>query len=316
LEISFREHPYHVPHTLSILAHAKTAVKDKISQKTRLWNIYAKLMKKNSYPDVFHFSATDAKLIRDGKDGMRGTVTEKEFQEYLGLIGGGEEGLRRWEKELSENTGLPEGTSLVVLNANPFTTGHRYLVSIAAKRSRHVLVLVIQGKPESGGRGNHENTGIVFPFEERLGMTKTGLADMDGITVMPSGPYIISRDDFPQDFLSDEMGKVPAHAALDSMVICHVCNALGIRSIFAGDEPRDEMSEIHLNALRTACAGEGIQLRVAERKRLGEKYISSSMVRQDIADGNMDEAVLLAPSLAGHSAKDLALRYRPDVDQV
>lgn len=305
-----------MPHTLLILTHAKTAVKDKISQKTPLRNIYAGLMKKNSYPGVFHFSATGAKLIRYGKDDMRGTVTDKEFNAYLGLIGDGEEGLKLWEKQLSESIGLPEGTSLVVLNANPFTTGHRYLVSLARSRSRHVLVLVIQGRPESGGRGNHENTGIVFPFGERLRMTKEGLSDMDGITVIPSGPYVISRDDFPADFLSDEMGKVPAHAALDSMVICHVCNSLGIRSIFAGDEPRDEMSEIHLNALRTACAGSGIQLRVAERKRLGERYISSSMVRQDIADGNMEEAVLLAPSLAGHSAQDLALRYRPDVDQV
>ena len=251
-----------------------------------------------------------------GNDGMRGTVTEKEFHGYLGLIGDGEDGLKLWEKQLSESTNLPEGTSLVVLNANPFTTGHHYLVSIARRRSAHVLVLVIRGKPESGGKGNHENTGIVFPFTERLDMTKKGLADIDCVTVMPSGPYIISRDDFPKDFLSDEMGRIPAHAALDSMVICHVCRALGIRSIYAGDEPRDEMSEIHLNALRASCASSGIQLRVAERKRLGERYISSSMVRQDIADGNIEEAVLLSPSLAGHSAEDLALRYRPDVDQV
>jgi len=251
-----------------------------------------------------------------GNDVMRGTVTEKEFHDYLHLIGDGEEALELWEKQLSENIAIPEGTSLVVLNANPFTTGHRYLVSLARKRSGHVLVLVIQGKPESGGKGNHENTGIVFPFTERLEMTRNGLDDLDGVTVLPSGPYIISRDDFPKHFLSEEMGRIPAHAALDSMVICHVCNALGIKSIFAGDEPRDEMSEIHLNALRAACASSGIQLRVAERKRLGEKYISSSMVRQDIADGYMDEVVLLAPSLAGHSAEDLALRYCPDVDQV
>ena len=273
-------------------------------------------MKKNSYPYIFHFTAADGKLSRYGKVGMRFEIKEKEFHEYLGLIGDGEEGLKLWEKQLSGISGIPEGSSLVVLNANPFTTGHRYLVEIARRRSTHVLVLVITGKPESGGKGNHENTGIVFPFRERLDMTEKGLANMDGVTVLPSGPYIISRDDFPQDFLSREMGRVPAHAALDSMVICHVCRALGIKSIFAGDEPRDEMSEIHLNALRSACSSFGITLRVAERKRLGEKYISSSMVRQDIADGNMEEAVLLAPSLAGHSAQDLALRYCPDVDQV
>ena len=50
---------------------------------------------------------------------------------------------------------------------------------------------------------------------------------------------------------------------------------------FAGDEPRDEMSEIHLNTLRQMCAQSNIVLKVAERKRIGDKYISSSLVRQD-----------------------------------
>ena len=106
------------------------------------------------------------------------------------------------------------------------------------------------------------------------------------------------------------MGKVPAHAVLDSMVLCHICRALGISKMFAGDEPRDEMSEIHLNALRTECAASNIVLKVAERKRLGEKYISSSMVRQDIADGKEDEIRQIVPKivvgyisgLSGHSA--------------
>ena len=223
-------------------------------------------------------------------------LTEETFEAYLNLIGGGTEALKLWESQLASEIGTPEDRSLIVINANPFTIGHRYLVEVASKRSSGVLVLVIQGKPESGGKGNHENTGIVFPFTERLEMTRKCLSGMDDVTVIPSGPYLISRDDFPDGFLADRMGKVPAHAVLDSMVICHICRALGIKKIFAGDEPRDEMSEIHLNALRTACADAGIMLRVAERKRLGEKYISSSLVRQDIADGKTDEVRQLVPA--------------------
>ena len=222
-------------------------------------------------------------------------LTEEIFEEYLNLIGEGKEALNCWENRLASGISIPEDSSLMVINANPFTSGHRYLAEIASRRSSRVLVLVIQGRPESGGKGNHENTGIVFPFPERIEMTRKCLSGMDNVTVIPSGPYVISRDDFPDGFLSDRMGKVPAHAVLDSMVICHICRALGIRKVFAGDEPRDEMSEIHLNALRAACAGAGIMLRVAERKRLGEKYISSSLVRQDIADGKKDEVRLLVP---------------------
>ena len=233
--------------------------------------------------------------FRTGDLFMLGGLTEGTFEEYLGLIGGATDSLELWERQLASETDTPEDTSLVIINANPFTAGHRYLAEIASRRSSRVLVMVIQGKPESGGKGNHENTGIVFPFKERLEMTRRCLSDLINVTVIPSGPYVISRDDFPEGFLSNVMGRVPAHAVLDSMVICHICRALGIRKVFAGDEPRDEMSEIHLNALRSACADAGIMLRVAERKRLGEKYISSSLVRQDIADGKTDEVRLLVP---------------------
>ncbi len=183
----------------------------------------------------------------------------------------------------------------MVFNANPFTTGHRYLAEIAARRSKGLLVLVIQGRPESGGKGNHENTGIEFSFKDRMEMTTMALSDMDDVIVLPSGPYIISRDDFPKGYLSETMGAAPAHAALDSMVFCHVCRSLGISSAFAGDEPRDELSEIHLNALRQECAGNSIMLKVAERKRLGDRYISSSLVRQALEDKKMDEVRSLVP---------------------
>ena len=248
--------------------------------------------------------------MQDGKDAMQNNISENNFNRYLEFIGDGREGLEKWENQLKTKINGLDDMSLVVFNSNPFTSGHRYLVEIAARRSKRVLVLVIQGRPESGGKGNHETTGIAFGFNDRLTMTERCLSDMEGVTVLPSGPYVISRDDFPDGFLSDRMGKVPAHAILDSMVLCRICGALGIMKMFAGDEPRDEMSEIHLNALRTQCAQDKIVLKVAERKRLGEKYISSSMVRQDIADCKEDEIRQIVPEivlgyisgLSGHSA--------------
>lgn len=226
---------------------------------------------------------------------MQNNISDVEFNRYLELIGEGPAGLERWERGLKDRIKSLEDSSLVVFNSNPFTIGHRYLTEIAARRSKHVIVLVIQGRPESGGRGNHETSGISFDFKDRLSMTQRCLSDMANVTVLPSGPYVISRDDYPGTFLSERLGKVPAHAVLDSKVICHICTALGIKKVFAGDEPRDEMSEIHLNALRTECASHQIVLKVAERKRLGEKYISSSMVRQDMADGRTDEIRLIVP---------------------
>lgn len=242
---------------------------------------------------------------------MQKAIEKTDFYEYLKRIGNGCEGLRDWETQIAAQitgkTSDSKTLSVLVLNANPFTTGHRYLVEIAAKRSGYVVVFVIQGKTESGGKGNHENTGIEFPFQDRLELTQKALSDLPNVIVLPSGPYLISRDDFPSDFLTDRLGNASAHAILDSMVFCDVCKALGAKAAFAGDEPRDELSEIHLNALRQECADSKIVLRVAERKRLGDKYISGSLVRQNLADGNMDEVKLLVPDvvfdyLAGHFA--------------
>ena len=220
---------------------------------------------------------------------------QNELKQYLKLISGGEEGLIDWEMQQKAALDIKGRTSILIFNANPFTNGHRYLSQIASKRSDRVLVFVIQGKPESGGKGNHENTGIELPFEERLQLTRQCLSDLDNVTVLPSGPYITSRDDYPKGYLSEFIGSAPAHAELDSMVFCHVCKALGIGMAFAGDEPRDELSEIHLNALRRHCAAQGITLKVAERKRLGDRYISSSLVRDALHRNDMETVRELVP---------------------
>lgn len=235
--------------------------------------------------------------IRNGSQRikMQANIGKQELMEYLDRLGGGLDNLSTWEEAVKKNIDIPINCSCLVFNANPFTIGHRYLAEIASKRSSLVLVFVIQGKTESGGKGNHENTGLEFPFEDRIDLVKKGLEDLQNVVVLPSGPFIISRDDYPQGFLSDILGAAPAHAKLDSMVFCHVLKALGIKSAFAGDEPRDELSEIHLNALRQECRDAGITFRIAERKRLGDKYISSSMVREALSKGRKEEVAQLVP---------------------
>lgn len=230
---------------------------------------------------------------------MQKELGPEELKQYLYIIGEGKESLESWTEQTKAritNAGMDlSRASALVFNANPFTIGHRYLSEIASKRSSAVIVFVIQGKPESGGKGNHENTGIEYPFEKRLLMAQESLKDLQNVLVLPSGPYIISRDDFPKDYLREEMANATAHAALDSMVFTKVCTDLGIKLAFAGDEPRDELSEIHLNALRSECAKSSIVLRVAERKRLGDRYISSALVRQAISDGDKETVKALVP---------------------
>ena len=222
-------------------------------------------------------------------------IDERTFCEYLDMIADGLSGLESWESSLSRRLGDCSGTSAVVFNSNPLTIGGRYLAEIASRRSKRVIVFVIQGKTDSGSHRNHEETVIEFPFGKRFAMTEASLSDLQNVLILPSGPYLIGRDDYPAGYLSGSLGAAHAHGFLDGMVFCHICNALGIKSAYAGDEPRDEMSEIHLNTLRQMCAQSNIVLKVAERKRIGDKYISSSLVRKALSAGDMETVRELVP---------------------
>lgn len=254
-------------------------------------------------------------------------ITDKDntFDGYLSLIGNGREGLEGWldatAKEVDAVFSGRTQRSCILINANPFTVGHRYLIEIASGRSQAVVVFVIQGRTESGSRGNHEKTGIEIPFEDRLGLVKQCTQDLGNVLVLPSGQYLISRDDYPASYLKEKLGNVPAHAMLNSLTLCLTARAIGAGTIFAGDEPRDEMSEIHLNALRQRCRENSITIKVAERKRLGDRYISSAMVREALSRGRCDELPLLVPNqvqqyLASHAAQYLAVGDSLDVDKV
>lgn len=190
-----------------------------------------------------------------------------------------------------------ENLSCLVFNANPYTLGHDYILSLASKRSSAVVVFVIEGKPDSGCRGNHETVEIEIPFEDRIKLVKEGAKKYPNILVLPAGPFLIGRNSFPQDWSTEEKGRMHLYALLDSQLFFQeIAPKLNIKTRFVGDEPRDEMSEMHLSALRQESKNSKIQLKVAERKRIGDKYISSSMIREALAQDNWETIKNTVPS--------------------
>ncbi len=76
----------------------------------------------------------------------------------------------------------------VVMNANPFTLGHRYLVEKAAKENDFVYVFVVSA-----------NTSL-FSADERLQLVREGLSDLDNVVVVAGGDYMVSYATFPAYF--------------------------------------------------------------------------------------------------------------------
>lgn len=198
--------------------------------------------------------------------------------------------------QIKSKFNTPEDLSCLVFNANPYTLGHDYILSLASKRSSAVVVFVIEGKPDSGCRGNHETTDIEIPFEDRLKLVQEGANKYPNVLVLPAGPALVGRNSFPKDWSTEEKGRMHLYALLDSQLFFHeIAPKLNIKTRFVGDEPRDEMSEMHLNAMRQESKITKIQLKVAERKRIGDKYISSSMVREALSQGNWELIKKIVP---------------------
>ena len=62
-----------------------------------------------------------------------------------------------------------------VMNCDPFTLGHRYLIETAARECDRVFVFVL-----SEDRGH-------FPAADRLELVRQGTADLKNVTVLPTG---------------------------------------------------------------------------------------------------------------------------------
>lgn len=84
----------------------------------------------------------------------------------------------------------PEGNiGAIVMNANPFTKGHRYLIETAAEKCDKLYVFVVSEDKS------------LFSAKDRLEMVKLGTKDIEKVTVLPTGPYLVSSATFPTYFL-------------------------------------------------------------------------------------------------------------------
>ncbi|MCP6524949.1 adenylyltransferase/cytidyltransferase family protein, partial [Klebsiella pneumoniae] len=73
----------------------------------------------------------------------------------------------------------------IVMNANPFTLGHRWLVEQAASQCDWLHLFVVR------------EDASFFPFAARLEMVGAGVAHLANVSVHEGAEYVISRATFP-----------------------------------------------------------------------------------------------------------------------
>ncbi|ACT07164.1 citrate lyase ligase [Dickeya chrysanthemi Ech1591] len=135
-------------------------------------------------------------------------------------------GIRQYCRSLSAQSQPGRDIGAIVMNANPFTLGHRYLAEQAARACDWLHIFVVR-----------EDVSF-FPFAERLEMVRQGVADIPNLTVHAGSAYLISKATFPGYFLKEEKLITRAHAALDLIIFRqYIAPALGITRRFVGTEP-------------------------------------------------------------------------------
>ena len=177
------------------------------------------------------------------------------------------------------NTTLPRG-GVVVINCNPFTLGHRYLIEQAAKQVERLYVMVVR-----------ENCSL-FAYTERKAMVEQGVADIENVSVIDGSDYAISRATFPTYFLKRLNDAADTQMLLDlDLFRRHIAPALGATVRFVGTEPTDKLTRRYNQLMHEALK----DVRETARLEKDGNAVSASRVRKAMEEGDMNTIRQLVP---------------------
>lgn len=192
-------------------------------------------------------------------------------------------GFPKYLKNL-EKTKKDGVSAALVMNANPFTLGHQYLVETAAAACDTLHLFVLS-----------EDASLV-PFAVRKKLVQAGTAHVSNVVLHDSGPYIISSATFPSYFLKDEAAVIDGHARLDLAVFTRIAQALGITARYVGEEPTSQVTGLYNKIMAEELPKAGIACHIIPRKEASGRAISASTVRSALQKGDWDTLKTLVPA--------------------
>lgn len=210
--------------------------------------LYTKPKNQDIFSDLFFYPVAktqDVLLMEDKKDGIKNFLN-----------------------------GFPDGNTsskngCIVMNCNPFTKGHLYLIETAAKQCDTLYIFVVS---EDKSR---------FSSSDRMEMVKLGTSHIPNVCVLPTGPYLISSATFPTYFLKDRENAGKIKCLLDIEIFTkYYAPKFNIQHRFVGTEPFSEMTNQYNVALKDALPEKGIDLTEIERLEIDGTFVSASIVRQ------------------------------------
>ena len=176
---------------------------------------------------------------------------------------------RNYAKSLAEEADGEIGA--IIMNANPFTAGHRYLIEKALERVSLLHVFVV-----SEDRS-------YFSFAERWKRVAEGTKDLPQVRMHETKDYLISSVTFPTYFIKEKARAEDVRCALDLTVFADVfAKEMGITVRYVGTEPLDPVTARYNEIMKEMLPPKGIE--VVEVPRLTEngEIVSATKVREKL----------------------------------
>ena len=203
-----------------------------------------------------------------------------------------------------------QAPGVIIMNANPFTRGHEYLIEQADFSIR------------SGGPGLNDHTSVIstearragsrnlvvipvkeeasrFSYAERLDMIRRGCAEL--ADVVEGSDYQISSATFPTYFLKELSDAAETQMRLDiDLFGRHIAPALGATVRFVGSEPADPLTARYNALMKELLPEYGIEVveiqRLTVDAEVSSEPVAASRVRAFLDAGRFKAASALTPA--------------------
>lgn len=192
-------------------------------------------------------------------------------------------GFSEYMAQLHKNVTTGGKVAAIVMNANPFTLGHQYLVETAAKENDHLHIFVVEEDVSE------------FPYAIRKELVEKGVSHLHNVSVHSTGPYLISSATFPSYFQKDDDAVIQSQVNVDAYIFIQIAKSLNITKRYVGTEPYSHVTNLYNTGLKDHLSESGIELIELVRKDINEQWISASKVRLGIKENGVESIKHFVP---------------------
>lgn len=222
----------------------------------------------------------------------RSDTAMPQSENNVGFDENSNEQLAEYKKFLIDfyNSSLDQNTGAIVMNCNPFTLGHRYLIEKALEQCSFLIIFLVEEDKSE------------FPFEDRLMLVDEGTKDIPNLAIIPSGKFVLSSLTFSEYFNKSELQDRVIDTSLDVTVFAReIAPCLHITKRFAGEEPLDNVTRQYNETMRKVLPEYGIEFVEIPRAMLDENTpISASYVRSLLKKKDLEAIKKLVPESTLH----------------